>query len=320
VAALLEVRADAKNLRLSVAFEGAFPATIRTDATRLRQILINLVGNAIKFTESGSVTITARLAADDAANAKLQFDVADTGIGMTAAQIARLFEPFMQVDASCSRTYGGTGLGLAISRRLARMLDGDISVTSMPGAGSVFRLEIAAGPVAAINAVDRASFLPRSPDPETSERTFATDAAAAAEPEAAPRSDRQLEGMRILLAEDGPDNRLLVGHVLRAAGADVAFAENGRAAVDCAREAVRDGAPFDVILMDMQMPVLDGYAATRELRAGGFDGPIVALTAHAMADDRQKCLDAGCDDYASKPINRPELLAILARHARPMPV
>src|SRR5262245_50545746 len=319
VAALLEVRADARNLRLSVAFEGAFPTTIRTDATRLRQILINLVGNAIKFTEMGSVTVTARLVADELAQAKLQFDVADTGIGMTSAQIDCLFEPFTQADASCSRTYGGTGLGLAISRRLARMLGGDISVTSTPGAGSIFRLEIAAGPVAAINAVDRSTFLARSSDSGISERATGTDALAPAEPKPGRSSARPLAGMRILLAEDGPDNRMLVGHILRNAGADVAFAENGRAAVDSARDGLREGAAFDVILMDMQMPVLDGYAATRELRSGGYDRPIVALTAHAMSDDRQKCLDAGCDDYATKPINRQQLVSLLDRLARRTP-
>jgi CheY-like chemotaxis protein len=125
----------------------------------------------------------------------------------------------------------------------------------------------------------------------------------------------QLAGVRILLAEDGPDNRQLVGHVLRKAGGEVALVENGRAAVDCARAADVSGRPFDVILMDMQMPVLDGYSATRELRAMGYAWPIVALTAHAMADDRQRCLDAGCDDYTTKPIKRAELVALLARHA-----
>jgi signal transduction histidine kinase/CheY-like chemotaxis protein len=328
--ALLQVRAEAGNLALAIAFDGPFPETIQSDPTRLKQILLNLVGNAVKFTESGSVTVTARLVTAGKDQARLQIDVADTGIGITAEQIARLFEPFTQADASCSRTYGGTGLGLAISRRLARMLDGDITVSSTPGKGSVFRLEIAAGPAAALVPIDAAAMLacPLSAEPlddparvtpcsipaEGLERVESLDGDSSAPRQPALPSG-QLSGLRVLLAEDGPDNRLLIGHVLRKAGAEVVFAENGRLAFDFALGALRAGEPYDVIVMDMQMPVLDGYSATRELREAGYDRPIIALTAHAMADDRQRCLDAGCDDYTTKPINRPALLSIVARHA-----
>jgi signal transduction histidine kinase/CheY-like chemotaxis protein len=328
VVSLLQVRADAKGLALSAAFEGLLPATIQTDPTRLRQILINLVGNAIKFTEAGSVRLTARLVAAHGKPPKMEFDVADTGIGMTAAQMTALFEPFTQADASCSRNHGGTGLGLAISRRLARMLDGDITVDSVPGSGSVFSVSIAARPLTALAPVEPGTVLSGPAPGEPGEPAAPSAPLIGESPE---RGERQREGdrggqpptshvepladLRILLAEDGADNRLLIGHVLRKAGAQVTFAENGRIAADVAREALRDGRAFDVILMDMQMPVLDGYSAARELRRAGYSLPIVALTAHAMSDDRQKCLDAGCDDYATKPINRGELLAILARHA-----
>lgn len=332
VVALLQGRADARNLTLSVVFEGLFPAAIRTDPTRLRQILINLVGNAIKFTESGSVTVTARLVATDPSHARLQLDVADTGIGMTPGQMEKLFEPFTQADASNSRNYGGTGLGLAISRRLARLLDGDITVSSTPNEGSVFRLEIAVGAARGLASSDPpaavACPLKRESPPVLSRAGSLPSAAVTpdrqaeqpklnSEPPTAPQSvpPGKLAGLRILIAEDGPDNRELVGFVLRKAGAEIAFAENGRIAVDCAQGAERDGNPFDVILMDMQMPVLDGYAATRELRAAGYSLPIIALTAHAMSEDRHRCLDAGCDDYTTKPINKAELLALLARHA-----
>lgn len=333
VVSLLQVRADDKNLTLSVAFEGLFPAAVRTDPTRLRQILINLVGNALKFTAAGSVTVTARLVDADPMHAKLQFDVADTGIGLTAEQIVRLFEPFSQADASCSRNYGGSGLGLAISRKLARMLGGDISISSTPGKGSVFRLEVSVGNAAALVPIDAgetfvcpvvrevrepahvlAPFPAVVKQPEDLAGGSQSDGRVEQKP--LPMPAKPLDGLKILLAEDGPDNRQLVGFVLRRAGADVAFAENGRIAVDKAHAADRAGKSFDIILMDMQMPVLDGYAATRELRSAGYVLPIIALTANAMSDDRQKCVDAGCDDYATKPINRPELLSIVARHAR----
>jgi len=333
VVTLLQVRADDKDLALSTVFEGRFLTTVHTDPTRLRQILINLVGNAIKFTEAGSVTITSRLTRSGESGARLQFDVADTGIGMTADQIKRIFTPFTQADASSTRNYGGTGLGLAISRRLAQMLDGDITVRSAPGQGSLFRLEISAAGVSESETAGGLASSNESGLPASSARRPAPVALSAIpsgeppdiscdeSPAVIPpcRSPNavggELSGLRILLAEDGPDNRQLVGHVLRRAGAEVALAENGRAAVTCAREALAAGRPFDVLLMDMQMPVLDGYAATRELRAAGYVLPIIALTAHAMADDRRKCLEAGCDDYTTKPIKRADLVALVVRHA-----
>jgi signal transduction histidine kinase/ActR/RegA family two-component response regulator len=332
VVALLQVRADAKQLTLSAVFEGPFPATIHTDPTRLRQILINLVGNAIKFTESGTVTVTSRLLAADVENPRLSVRVADTGIGMTGEHMGKLFEPFSQADASSSRNYGGTGLGLAISRRLARLLDGEITVSSARGQGSVFCLEIAAGHPAALTDVESLAGLtcpltsavpppasqgqgaPRAAEPADRHESQLESILKSADVPPDP-SPKPLAGLKVLIAEDGPDNRELVGFVLKKGGAEVAFAENGRIAVDIARAAEQQGRPFDLILMDMQMPVLDGYAATRELRAAGYQLPIIALTAHAMSDDRDKCLEAGCDDYTTKPINRNELVALVARHA-----
>jgi CheY-like chemotaxis protein len=269
------------------------PERIRTDCLRLRQILVNLVGNAIKFTEVGGVRLAVRGDPDGRPTAR--FDVVDTGIGMSGEQIAGLFQPFSQADASAHRCFGGTGLGLAISKRLAAMLGGDITVASEPGKGSTFSLSIAAG------------------SPDDAEPIPAADTQADAKP---PRGDMSHAlNCRILLAEDGPDNQILITHLLRNAGAEVSVADNGRIALDLALAADRSGRAFDVILMDIQMPVMDGFEATRRLRDAGYRGPIVALTAHAMTSDRQKCLEAGCDDYTTKPIQRAALLACLAKYA-----
>lgn len=295
VIALMHVRADAKNLPLSVEFEGAVPRLIRTDPTRLRQILINLIGNALKFTEQGSVKIRMRTVRQPGGSAQLEFEVIDTGIGMTPDQMGRLFEPFTQADATCSRTFGGTGLGLAISRRLARMLGGDISVVSEYGCGSLFRLSIA---------IDVAGVTDSSKPEATGNSRKGTAETPPAKPVAT-------EPRHILLAEDGPDNQRLVSMILRVAGHTLVVVENGREAVDAALQSRSEGRPFDLILMDMQMPILDGYAAVRELRSRGYDLPIVALTAHAMSEDRAKCLAAGCDDYATKPIDRHGLLSLI---------
>gem|GEM_PF-724816 len=311
VQSLMSARARAKGIRLEMECDGPVPATIRTDAVRLRQILINLVGNAVKFTHSGSVRVVlrgpqrlkpvdpalgGRLAAPLAPHQSgpfVQFDVIDTGIGIPSAHLERLFRPFVQADSSTTRRFGGTGLGLAISLRLAKALGGTIGVESKPGVGSRFCLLIAAGPLDNVRMLDPpSSSLATRPDTEPSSR---------------PAECPPLR-CHVLLADDGLDNRRLVTVFLQRAGAQVTTAETGREALELALAARAEGHPFDVILMDVQMPEMDGYEATRKLRAAGYDRPIVALTAHTGAGDREKCLAAGCDDFIPKPISRAQLL------------
>jgi len=299
IESLIRPRATGKGLTLRIDYAGAIPETIRSDPTRLRQVLINLLANAVKFTEHGTVHLATRLARGPSAEPRLQFDIIDTGIGMSAEQAAGLFQAFSQADASTTRRFGGTGLGLVISKRLAEALGGDVVVVATaPGAGSHFRVTVATGPLDGVPMLDRPASAQRiaPPTPTTSHTDLA-----------------RIE-CRLLLAEDGPDNQRLIAHLLRKAGADVTIVENGQLAVDAALAARDAGHPFDVILIAMQMPVLDGYEATRTLRARGYTGPIIALTAHAMAGDRQKCLDAGCDDYTTKPIHRAVLLETIARY------
>ena len=293
VASLMRVRAAEKHLAFEVAYEGAIPDTIQSDPTRVRQIVMNLVSNAIKFTEQGSVRITARC---DASGNALTIAVADTGIGMTPEQLGKLFVAFTQADATMTRRFGGTGLGLVISRKLAQALGGDITVESTPGKGTTFRLTVPTGSLAGVRMIEGLT-----------EAGLPEPAATAPLVVASPRA---LAGQRILLAEDGLDNQLLVSTYLRKAGAEVKVVSDGRAAVDEARAAT-----YSAILMDMQMPELDGYGATSKLRQLGYTRPIIALTAHAMAGDRERCVRAGCDDYLTKPIERNKLVTTVARWA-----
>jgi PAS domain S-box-containing protein len=300
VVELMRVKADAKGVSLRLEITGPLPATLRTDAVRLRQVLVNLISNAIKFTHAGSVNVSAAMADGDSGPA-LEVRVADTGIGLSAAEIARLFEPFAQADASTTRRFGGTGLGLRIARRLSELLGGDIRVESRPGLGSTFTVRIAAGGDAAA---------PRL-------------LSAASRPRAVPLGPAPLAGRRVLLVEDGLDNQRLIGLHLRRAGADVRVADNGRLALEQLCVAGRDEAalrrPFDVdlVITDMQMPEIDGYTLARTLRSRGWDRPILALTAHAMAGDEQRCRDAGCDDYLTKPIDRVTLVEACLRWLTP---
>ncbi|MFH1418480.1 MAG: PAS domain S-box protein [Planctomycetota bacterium] len=315
VQSLMQVRADAKSLPFDIEYIGPVPETIESDPTRLKQILVNLIGNAIKFTENGAVRLLIRYvgltqAGSDttgltqAGSATLQFDVIDTGIGMTPEQMGKLFQAFTQADASITRKFGGTGLGLMISKHLAEMLGGEITVESKPGEGSLFRVTVTTGPLDGVKMLN---------DPATA--TVGQPATVAATKPDADKLD-----CRILLAEDGLDNQRLISHILKKAGAEVTIVENGKLAVDTALAALRrireddPGHPFDIILMDIQMPVMDGYEAAGLLRRKGCTCPIIALTAHAMAGDRQKCIDAGCDDYATKPIDRKKLIETIRRH------
>jgi PAS domain S-box-containing protein len=296
VASLMGPRAVEKGLKFGVSIEGALPHLILTDPLRLRQILVNLLGNAVKFTDSGKIDIRVRLEDAVKTNLTLHIDVIDTGIGVTSEQFERLFLPFTQADTSVTRKFKGTGLGLSISRQLARLLDGDITATSQPGVGSTFTLKIDGGPSAGVELLEGL-----------------TEATLPAPVDHSIPSKIHLRG-RILLAEDGADNQRLLRMQLSDAGATVTSALDGQIAIDLAtRER------FDLILMDMQMPVMDGYAATIELRRRGVTIPIIALTAHAMAEDREKCLASGCSDYLSKPIKEDTLLTNVQKNLEKNP-
>ena len=224
----------------------------------------------------------------------LRAEVQDTGIGIGDPARAGLFQPFFQADSSMTRRFGGTGLGLAISQRLARMLGGEIEVTSEIGQGSTFTLTIEVG----------------VPDPAEVPSAEVAGASPAGRQLGTGSGDAGSFAQRILLAEDAADSQLLMSAYLRKAGYNVDLADNGRAALEKALQARESGVSYALILMDMQMPVMDGYTATRELREAGYTAPIIALTAHAMQGDRAQCIRAGCDDYASKPISRRHLLEL----------
>jgi signal transduction histidine kinase/CheY-like chemotaxis protein/HPt (histidine-containing phosphotransfer) domain-containing protein len=294
VASLMRVRAVERGLDFELALDSPVPERVVSDELRLRQILLNLVGNAVKFTPKGGIKIRARV---EPAGPTLVVDVVDTGIGLKPEQLDHLFLPFSQVDASATRRFQGTGLGLDLSRRLARMMGGDVHVRSEAGRGSTFSLTLPAGDAGA--APMCSSLLSRR-------RTSTFDLS----------HEKALTGIRVLLAEDSADLRGLVSAVLRLAGATVETAVDGLDALSKAGLAQAAGAPYHVVLMDMQMPRLDGYGATARLRASGYRWPIAALTAHAMAGERARCLAAGCDDHLTKPIHIPTVLTQVARLAR----
>ncbi len=302
VASLMQPRAVGKGIRLEIQYDSEIPVRIISDPTRLRQILLNLVGNAIKFTEVGKVTIRTLFLPE---SNSMQFRVVDSGLGMSEEQRQEIakFGAFAQADSSTTRRFGGSGLGLRISSSFAKMLRGSIQVESELGKGSVFTVTVDTGDINGINLV-KPGVTPISKAAESLSQVAIEPTQANAQP---------LSGLRILLAEDGPDNQRLISFHLKKAGAEVTIANNGLLAAELVESSCD---LFDLIIMDMQMPELDGYEATKRLREGGYKLPILALTAHAMNTDRQKCLDAGCDDFATKPIDRQFLIELAERYGK----
>ena len=289
VLSAMHVPAQERGHSLECHWASGVPETILTDPARLRQVLTNLIGNAIKFTERGRVKVVATVM-PDSPEPRFVIEVHDTGIGIPADRVEAIFSPFEQADNSITRRFGGTGLGLAISRRIVDSLGGTLTVESAPGRGSVFRVTLATGPLENVRILD-------SPPAEALKSASASNSTRSI----------SLNSARILLVEDGESNRQLIRLVLQQAGAEVAVAENGREGLEAANNGT-----FDLIMMDMQMPVLDGYTATQRLRERGCHLPIIALTAHAMRGDKEKCLAAGCTDYLSKPIDMDELVQTVA--------
>ncbi len=298
VLSVVRPMAEEKGLRLEFALASPLPDTINTDSARLRQILVNLVGNAVKFTEQGRVRVAVRVIENEGdGTRRIEFSVSDTGIGIPADKLSELFQPFTQVDGSATRRYGGTGLGLAISLRLAQALGGDIHVESRLGVGSTFTLTI-------------------DPGPRLGEDSHRTTAAPGATENDLSRRNRGTFHGRVLLVDDAPAVQILIRRTLGKYGLAVDVADNGRAGCVVAEQSRAEGTPYDLILMDIHMPEMDGYQATRWLRQQGWNSPIVALTAMAMIGDRENCLEAGCDDYLTKPIDGAQLQAILAKYLR----
>ena len=299
---LVKPKASANGLEFSITLDTPIPARIVTDPMRLKQVLLNLTSNAVKFTDEGSVAI--RVSYDPDAW-QMSFRVVDTGMGMDAAQLAKIrrFDAFSQADTSTTRRFGGTGLGLRISNALSVMLAGGLEVESTPGEGTTVTLTIGTGDVTEQPMLRGGALEPMDPGAPGDEPADAD--------RASPPNTPRLDGRRVLVAEDGEDNQRLVRFHLEKAGAEVTIVSNGALAVD---EIARKKA-FDVVLMDMQMPEMDGYEAARVLRERGESVPVIALTAHAMAGDRQRCIDAGCDDYLTKPIDRAELIRLCASWA-----
>jgi PAS domain S-box-containing protein len=296
VHSLMAMRAQEKGLPLEIVYASPLPETITSDIRRLKQILINLLSNAIKFTKQGSVTLRVDML-DDTVAPKLRFAVIDTGIGISKAQQSKLFQPFSQLDSAFTREHGGTGLGLAISQHLAKLLGGEITVKSHWRKGSTFTLTVATG---SLEGVARSI-----PQPNKEEETVTLGGVSGL-----------LQG-HILVVDDRHDIRYLAQRYLEEAGATVTTAAGGKAALAAVMTADQAGQSFSTVVLDMQMPEMDGFAVVRKLRTQGFAAPIIALTAHAMLGDREKCLAAGCNGYLSKPVDRQQLITAVANLTQP---
>ena len=331
----------AKHLDLSIKYSGEIPPTILSDPVRIRQILSHLIGNAIKFTEKGTITVLCEFlesgdtvvaatntplptkeitrknqSAFSASSMLLKISVTDTGIGISPSHIQELFRPFRHVDWSIPQSKRGTGLGLNIAMRLATLMDGTIEIESAVGQGSTFSFLLNV-------------YVPEGTPPVLRERGSAANLPSGSQlhegldirlpkkkSESGTSVDKghPLRGVRVLVVEDMVVNQVIIATLLRDAGAQVELADNGAIGVQKVMQDMDNGLFFDVILMDMQMPVMDGYEATAYLRKHGYSHPIIAVTAHALSGDREKTLNIGCDDYIAKPIDNQTLITMIQKY------
>jgi two-component system, sensor histidine kinase len=287
ITSLLQIKASEKGLELKVAPVDSLPRRLNIDPLRLRQILLNMIGNAIKFTDSGSVKVSANYRSDGDGAGLLEFDITDTGIGISQEQADKLFEPFTQADDTMTRRFGGTGLGLFLSRKLARLMGGDVAlVNSKQRRGSHFKITIPAD----VDNVEQ----PHSAENHSHAVVY--------------NNASDSNHGQVLIVDDAIDNQILVGKFLEKMGLESDVAENGKLGVEKAKTG-----KYQVVLMDLQMPVMDGTDAVKKLRTDGYQGPVIALTAHAMKGDRERGLESGFDDYLYKPITRQTLQDCLAK-------
>ena len=288
VESLIQIQTKNKNLEFSINYDFPLPLYINTDPLRIKQILVNLCSNAVKFTDHGSIQIEVSYIAD---NDSIHFNVIDTGIGMTENEILKIFDSFTQADLSTTKKFGGTGLGLTISKFLAEKLGGDITVNSQTNSGSQFNINIKANITQETNFIHNIDMIPKE------------------SPVLVSTHQRNNLVGEILLAEDNEDNQRLLRLYLEKMGVNLSIAHNGKQAFNMAMEN-----NYDLVLMDVQMPIMDGLEATKRLRNENYKTPVIALTANAMTEDRDRCLKAGCNDFLSKPVNRNNLYSVLAKY------
>ena len=291
VESIFGARAREKGLDFVMQYDLPVPRKIISDPTRFKQIIFNLCGNALKFTESGSITVVMAYLEQ---SRQLKFQVIDTGIGMTEEELGRLFKPFSQADSSTTRKFGGTGLGLCIARQLAQKLGGDVSVTSEKDVGTTFEFTIGVGNIDKLEMA-------------TAQEDMQVEAI-----EENVRIEPNTVSGHVLVVEDSPDNQDLIAKYLIKAGATVEVVDNGLMAV---QKALTES--YDLILMDVQMPIMDGLTATKKLRSEGYKQPIVNITANAMKEDRDKCLASGANDYLTKPVDVSKFYKVLQTYLKP---
>lgn len=296
-------KAVEKGLQLLTNIQETIPVVIQSDPARLKQVLENLVSNAIKFTDNGFVRLEIRAISQPNHERLLQFNIADTGIGISQEILKHIYDPFIQADSSSSRAYSGTGLGLTLTHKLVQLLGGKLTVQSSVNQGSVFSVTLNVG-----NITSQMRQTGRRPDLSCN-KTLSQTAPGV-------RVGRDTTGMkgRVLLVDDTHEIRRLFNYMLSKMGLEVVTASNGREAIELIQDAENQGEPHDLILMDMQMPVMDGYEATRFLRSQNHQVPVIAITAHTLIADREKCIAAGCSDYLGKPVKYDVLTEMVSRY------